>query len=77
MARKTLRDQRGYVVTFEDSPEVHKRVFDALLAWYQSESSYDGESLHQSDGPWETAVPMLCEVAEEVFKFDVQSVEEE
>jgi protoporphyrinogen oxidase len=51
-------------VTYDDSPEMQRRVFDHVIAWFHSHGRYSGEGIMQSDPPQETAAPMLGELAD-------------
>ena len=62
MATLTEEDRTG---TFEDTPEMHKKEFDHLIAWFHEHGCYSGESIMQSDAPQLTAVEMLSDLAEE------------
>jgi hypothetical protein len=63
-------------VTFYDSPEMAKRVYEHVLAWFHEHGCYHGESIMQCDAPQLTAAVMLSELADDVINFDVEYVED-
>lgn len=64
-------------VTYDDSPEMAKRVYEHVLAWFHEHGCYVGESIMQCDAPQITAAEMLSELADKVIKFEVEYVEPE
>ncbi len=68
--RTITNDDR--TVTFDDSPEMHRRVFDHVVGWYQSHGYYSGEGIMQADKPQETAAEMLAYLADNVIKFQTE-----
>lgn len=73
MKSVTRRDQ---IVTYEDTPEMHKKVFDHLIAWFHSHGHYSGESIMQSDTPQITAPEMLSDLADDVINFETKWIED-
>jgi hypothetical protein len=63
-AGHTVTPTKYGTVTYDDSPEMQRRVFDHVIAWFHSHGRYSGEGIMQSDPPQETAAPMLAEVAD-------------
>ena len=60
------------IVTVERSPERDKEVVDAILLWMQNHSAVSGESIFQSDICQETACILLGDLADDVFRFEVE-----
>lgn len=58
-------------VTYDDSPEMQRKVWDAVMAWFHGHGHYSGEGIMQSDRPPETAAPMLADLAG-MIGFDYQ-----
>lgn len=73
----SFKDDRGRVVSVDDSPEMQRKVFDHLMAWFRSHGCYRGESIMQNDAPQTTAAEMLSELADDVLDFDVRWEDEE
>lgn len=65
------RTKSNGTVIYDDTPEMHKRVFDHVMAWFHEHECYCGEDIIQMDKPQETAAPMLADLADDVIKFDV------
>lgn len=59
-------------ITYEDSPEAHKAAYDTLLRWFTKHDMYSGECLGQSDTTYVEGPNLLAELADEVFKFQVE-----
>ena len=73
MAVKRHGGPHGAVtVTYEDTPEVHKAVFDHVLKWFHEHQCYNGEMIMQSDAPQLTAAEMLADLADDVIRFDAE-----
>ena len=69
--KKTIENQWQSKISYEDSPEVHKKVFDYLMEnFYQKYDSYLGESIMQSDDPQIYAPEVLAEIADDIIKFE-------
>lgn len=65
----TTMQREGFTVTYDDSPEVHKAVYDRILKWFMEQDHYCGDSIHQSDSTYEDAPNLLTDIAEKCFKF--------
>ena len=61
---------------YDDSHAAKEKLFKTMLAWYVKMESFDGESNMQSDTPQIEAAPLLCDVAENIFKFEVEFEDE-
>ena len=69
----TFKDEFGAEVSYEDSPELHKKVFDYLMENYFKEyECYFGECIMQSDDPQAYAPVVLSDIADDIIKFDVK-----
>ena len=66
--RKTIR-LKDRTVSFETGPEAQQAVYDAVLAWFNKQELYDGESLQQCDVTWVEGPNLLSTLADDVFKF--------
>lgn len=62
----------GVRVTYPDTPEAHKAVFDHLMTWFHSHQCYSGESVAQSDRATLSSIEMLCDLADDVIGFEVE-----
>ncbi len=69
MASRTAGD---YIVSFDDSAEAKEVLFNKLLEWFISQECYHGEAIMQSDEPIIAAPEILADIADEVFKFEVE-----
>lgn len=65
-------DDNDRKVTFEDSPELREKVFQAVLKFFKDNDSFSGESIMQMDEPQENAAPFLSDLADDFFKFEVE-----
>ena len=59
-----------YEITYDDSPEMAKAVFDKLIEWYIDTELFSGESICQSDTGNIEAPMILSDIADDVIKFD-------
>lgn len=57
-------------LTYDDSPEAHKRIYDMMLKWFKEMGRFSGDSIHQSDECDIQAPYILTDVAEEGFRFE-------
>jgi hypothetical protein len=58
-------------VKYADDDATIARVYEKMLKWFIAQGAYSGEIIWQSDRCMERAPEILTELAEEVFKFDV------
>lgn len=58
-------------VTYEDTPEQHKAVFDHVVAWFMTHGCFKGEGIMQCEAPQLSALDMIAELADDVIKFQV------
>lgn len=66
-----------FEVSYDDSVEAKAMVFDRLLEWYRTHGAFSGESIMQCDTPQITAGVLLANLADDVFKFDCEWLEEQ
>lgn len=70
---KRTIDLNTHKVTFDDCPEIHKRVFDRLLErYFLKHDAFCGDTIMQCDNPQIEAAPILAEIVDEVIKFEVE-----
>ena len=68
---KTELKLEGHTVQFEDTPEMHKKVFEAVLAYFKQEDHWSGEGLYQSDSAQVEGLELIADLADKVIKFKV------
>jgi len=56
-------------VTFENSPEMARKVFDAVIGWFEKHNQFHGEGIMQMDAPQIDAAPFLARLADDIIKF--------
>ena len=59
-------------VEFEDTPEMHKAVFNKLMEYYFDTGSFSGESIAQCDHAQIDASVILSDIADDIIKFKVK-----
>ena len=59
------------VVEFDETPELKEEVYNRVLGFFIKMEAFSGESIMQSDEPQIEAAPFLSDLADDVFKFDV------
>lgn len=65
-------------ISYEDTPEMHKRVFDYLIEnYYKQHEVFDGETIQQSDDPTIDAPNVLSEIADDIIGFESTYDDEE
>lgn len=69
MITKTMDE---YTVTYDDSPETQKAVFDRVVQFFLKEESFTGEQIYQSDIVASASPEFLTELAEGILKFKVK-----
>jgi len=71
-----FKDKYGDNVSFEDSPDLHKRVFDFLMEnYFKKYDCFFGEGIMQSDDPQIYAPEVLADIADNLIKFEVTDSE--
>ena len=59
-----------FTVSYDDTPEIHKKVFDYLIREYYSKYGYfSGEGIMQADNPQIYAPQVLSDLADDVIGF--------
>ncbi len=59
-------------VEFEDTPEMHKAVFDKVIEYFKTEDCWSGEGLYQSDSPQIQGLALIATLSDKVLKFKVK-----
>ncbi len=57
-------------LTYPDDDQTKQAVFDCVIRYFRKLDMYSGESIGQSDEGYIQGVEMLCELADEVIKFE-------
>lgn len=60
------------IVSYTDTPELRNAIFEKMLQFFLDKQSFSGESICQSDSCQIDAAPLLAEIADDLFKFDVE-----
>lgn len=64
------------IITFEDTPEIHTKVFDELINnYFKKYDAFIGEVILQSDEPIIEAPHVLATIADKIIKFNVKNKE--
>ena len=63
-------------VKYEDSPEMHKAVFDRVIDFFKKHESFNGECIMQSDNPTIDSRQFTSDVAYDIIKFEVEYIED-
>jgi hypothetical protein len=70
--KRKVQDKHGTWVEFEDSPEMHKKVFDFLIENYYKKHGFLGEILMQDDKALISGPEVLADIADDVICFEVE-----
>lgn len=62
-----------YTVSYEETPELHKAVFDKVMQYYMKHEAFHGEVIMQDDDCIIYAPETLAIIADEIIKFKVES----
>jgi hypothetical protein len=62
---------KDYMVEYEDIPEMHKKVFDAVLNYFKKHHAFHGEVIMQCDNTIIDAPNVLSNIADNIMKFKV------
>ena len=73
---REIVNANGRKVTVDDTPEMHKKVFEAVLEWYKHVDAFSGESVMQMDVPQCEAAPFLSDLADDVLEFKTEWTEQ-
>lgn len=55
-------------VSYNDDPETHKKVFDAVIAFLAKHDSWCGESIMQCDNPQIEAPELVAKIADRILQ---------
>lgn len=58
-------------ISYEDTPEIHKKVFDKLIEFYNKHHAWNGETICQSDDPIIHAPELLADIVDDIIQFKV------
>lgn len=64
-------------ITFDETEELKQAVYDRVLKFFVDMESFCGESIMQSDDPIIEAPIVMSDIADDLFKFDVEYIEDE
>ena len=64
------------IVTYNDDEKTRKAVFDAVIKLFVEHTSFDGESIIQSDWASIDGPEFLADLADDILKFDVKYEDE-
>jgi hypothetical protein len=70
-------DFDDYTISYSDTPEMHKAVFDAVMKYFNDHQSYHAEVIMQSDNCIIDAPEVMAIIADNVIKFKVDYKETE
>lgn len=69
-------ETESYIAEYEDTPEMHKKVFDKVLDYFKKHEAFRGEVIMQCDNPIIDAPNVLAEIADDIISFKVTSKDE-
>lgn len=61
-----------FTVEFEDSPKIHKKVFERVIDFFTKHEAFCGESIEQCDDPVIDAPTVFSDIADDIIKFKVK-----
>jgi hypothetical protein len=67
-----LREEDIKSISFNDSSEIHEKVFAKLLEWHIKMQAFNGESIMQCDETQLTASELLSDIADDIIQFEVE-----
>lgn len=59
------------VISFEDTPEQHKRVFEALVKWCLEKNVSSGLDVVQGDRCQESLPELISDIVDEILCFEI------
>ena len=65
---------KNCIVTFSEEPSVKDAVFEAVVKFFVDHESFNGESIMQNDNPQMDSPVLLADIADDVLKFNVESI---
>lgn len=63
------------VAKYRDDEAAKQAVFDRVITYFREHECFHGESIHQSDNPIIDAPNVMSDIADNILKFDVASLE--
>lgn len=76
--KKTIENQWGTKITYEDSPEVHKAVFNHLIEnYFKKHEQFSGEGILQDDDATIYAPDAMADIADDIIKFKFEEEDDE
>lgn len=66
-------ETKNYVIEYEDTPEMHKKVFDKVLDYFKKHEAFHGEVIMQCDDTIIDAPNVLADIADDIILFKVTS----
>ncbi len=73
---RSVIETGDFKVSFEDTPEVHREVYLKVLHFFKDQEAFSGEAVMQNDGPQINGPELLAELADDIYKFDVEYIED-
>jgi len=74
---KRTIEQKDIRITFNETEELKQAIYDRVLKFFVDMESFWGESIMQSDNPQIEAPIVMSDIADDLFKFDVEYIEDE
>lgn len=62
-------------VTYDDTPEVHKAVFEIVMEYFKDHEAFIGEVIVQDDNCIIDAPSVMARIADKIIKFKVDNKE--
>lgn len=72
----TIRKQ-DRIITFDETEALKELVYNRVLKFYMDTEAYCGESIMQLDNPQMEAPILLSDIADGLFKFNVEYIDDE
>lgn len=69
---KVYLHSEDLTVTYEDTPEIREKVFNKVIEYYVQNQAFAGEVISQSDDCIIDAPGVLCDIADNILKFDAK-----
>jgi hypothetical protein len=63
---------KDFTVSFEDTPEIHKKVFDRVLKFYQDHRAFHEDTVSQDENCQIDANDVFVDIAHNIIKFQVK-----
>jgi len=65
-------EKRVHICNEKDPADIHKEVFDKVVAWCIEHDAFSGETIQQSDSCVIGSLELTSEIVENVLQFDVE-----